>query len=378
MVPGKPAASRIAIMPIRRVSPCGTDAQANRTTPVSTTRKIKPPTASIATIRVAGILRLDEMIDRGDEVIASLLARHEIALTQLTDPYAVIPLKDYVALLEDLADLSKIPYLGAEMGRRFRPADIGPLGLLFSLSGTLRSAFGRMDRYLPAFQTLTSSGLMNAGEFMLWAYKINDPRIWPRRQDAEYAVMATCGLIRSCLSKSWRPVEVHFEHSAPADPAPLRRMFGAPVLYNQASNGLLLERQDIDRVNRHEDRDLLQVLERHIAELLKVESPGDSFAEQVERLIAIYLGKRPVTLNSVAAALDMPQRSLQRRLADEGTSLRQLLRDYRTQIAGARLQTRDGDTAALAETLGYSDRSAFSRAYRGWTGRAPVREARNN
>ncbi|MEP6868470.1 MAG: AraC family transcriptional regulator [Novosphingobium sp.] len=338
--------------------------------PLPEKRPTPPP---IATIRAVGVLRMVERIDPADERIAALLDHHGVELKRLTDPYAVMPLARYVALLEDMAELIETPHLGAEMGHCFRPGDIGPVGLLFSLSGTLRAAFSRMHRYLPAFQTSTSSGLLNSDEYVQWAYKIHDSQIWPRRQDAEYAVMATCELIRSCLTTPWWPIEVHFEHSAPADPAPLRRMFRAPVLFDQPVNGLLLTRQDIDRVNRREDSDLLQVLERHIAELLKVEPGSDRFAGQVEQLIGIYLGNRQITLARMATALGMPPRSLQRRLAEEGTSLRQLLRDHRTQLATVRLRDSGGDMEMLVESLGYSDRSVLSRAYRGWTGRSPIR-----
>lgn len=340
---------------------------------MATAHRKRPPLLPVATIRAAGVQRLAERIDSRDERVVALLDRHGVALARLTDPYAVMPLARYVALLEDMAELIEVPHLGAEMGRCFRPADIGPVGLLFSLSGTLRSAFARLDSYLPAFQTSTSSGLLNSGEFVLWAYKIHDPRIWPRRQDAEYAAMATCELIRSCLTTPWWPIEVHFEHPAPADPAPLRRLFRAPVLFDQPVNGLLLTREDADRVNRHEDSDLIEVLERHVAELLKVERSDDTCASHVTRLIGIYLGNQQIALGGMAAALGMSPRSLQRRLAEEGTSLRQLLRNHRRQLAEARLQERGGNMAALAETLGYSDRSVLSRAYSGWTGRSPVR-----
>ncbi|QPI74559.1 AraC family transcriptional regulator [Sphingobium sp. Cam5-1] len=328
----------------------------------------------VPTIRAVSVQRLLERIDKDDEKVAALLARHEVALAGLLDPYAIMPLAHYVALLEDAADLLDAPHLGAEMGSCFRPADIGPTGLLFSLSGTLGDAFARMGRYLPAFQTSTSSGLLNAGEHMLWAYRIHDPRIWPRRQDAEYAVMATCELIRSCLTTPWWPIEVHFEHAAPADPGPLRRLFRAPILFDQPTNGLLLAKQDVERINRVEDRDLLHVLERHVTELLQVHLAEDSYAGRVEWLIAMYLDKRPITLEGIAAALGLPARSLQRRLAEEGTSLRQLLRDHRTRLADARLGDEGrGNVAGLAQALGYSERSVLSRAYRNWTGRSLVR-----
>ena len=335
----------------------------------------RKPTAApqIPTIRAISVQRLLERIDKDDDKVAALLGKHEVAPAGVIDPYAIMPLAHYIALLEDAADLLNTPHLGAEMGSCFRPADIGPTGLLFSLSGTLGDAFARMGRSLPAFQTSTSSGLLNAGEHMLWAYRIHDPRIWPRRQDAEYAVMATCQLVRSCLTSPWWPIEVHFEHAAPADAGPLRRLFRAPILFDQPTNGLLLSRQDVERVNRVEDRDLMHVLERHVAELLQVQLAEDSFAGRVKWLIAMYLDTRPITLAGMAAALGLPPRSLQRRLAEEGTSLRQLLRDHRTRLTDARIGEGRSGVAGLVQALGYSERSVLSRAYRNWTGRPLMR-----
>ena len=331
-----------------------------------------PRSPSLATVRAATLLRLAERLDPADLLTQKRLHRHQLSFAQLSDPYAIVPLARYVALLEDCASLIEEPHLGAQMGQTFRPADLGPLGLIFSLSASLRVAFARMNRYLPAFQTSTSTGLIHAGDHALWAYKINDPRIWPRRQDAEYALSATCQLVSSCMTAPWRPVEVHFEHPAPPDTAPLRRLFGAPLLFDQPANGLLMTQADLDRVNRHEDVGLMSVLERHIQDLIKLDAEPETVSGSVLTLIGIYLGHRKISLTTIAAGLDMLPRTLQRRLADEGTSLRALVQEQRMQMAASQLKARETNMARLAETLGYADSAVFSRAFRHWTGKAPT------
>lgn len=61
----------------------------------------------------------------------------------------------------------------------------------------------------------------------MWRYRIADEGIWPRRQDAEYSVSSMCHMLRIVCGAQWAPVEVHFEHIAPADIKPYQRMFRA-------------------------------------------------------------------------------------------------------------------------------------------------------
>ncbi len=82
-------------------------------------------------------------------------------------------------------------------------------------------------------------------------------------------------------------------------------------------------------------------------------------------LISIYLGHKPVTLQAIAADLRISVRTLQRRLADEGTSLRDLIRDTRATIAATNMEA-DVQMARIAEVLGYADSTVFWRARKSW------------
>ncbi len=130
--------------------------------------------------------------------------------------------------------------------------------MLFSLSPSIKDAFQRISKFVNSLQNSTSSNFVEDGDSFIWTYRIADQSIWPRRQDAEYSLAASCQLVRSNFSSAWRPNEVHFEHEAPADPDVLRRIFRAPVHFRQSSNRMIMRTEDITRVYRSDNKELQQ------------------------------------------------------------------------------------------------------------------------
>ncbi|GAB4069171.1 AraC family transcriptional regulator ligand-binding domain-containing protein [Ancylobacter sonchi] len=322
----------------------------------------------IAAIRASVLRGLVEELDRRTGKTDMLLAGHGLLRSQLEDPYARVPMTRYVALFEEAAVHVGDPLFGARLGAAFRPADLGPIGMLFSLSSTIRAALARMARHMAVVQGATGIGLVAEADRLIWSYHLEDPGLWPRRQESEYSVVATCQLMRTCFSVGWTPVEVHFEHTPPSEPGALQRLLRCPLLFDQPANRIVIANEDADRVHRREDRDLIAILERHVADISAREQLAPGIVEQVGALIGIYLGHKPVTLVEIAREMRMPPRSLQRRLAEEGTSLRHLLRAHRQEIAGRQLSEAATSKARIAEALGYADATVFWRARKSWSG----------
>ncbi|MBB3610493.1 AraC family transcriptional regulator [Rhizobium sp. BK602] len=327
---------------------------------------------ALASIRASVLIPLVQQIDRRSGKTDLLLASHGILRSQLEDPYAVLPMARYVALFEDAATITGEPALGARMGTGFKPADIGPIGMLFSLSPTIRSAFERLSKYVNAVQGATSSGVFEEKGDFVWSYRIVDPSMWPRRQDSEFTLAASCQLVRSCFRRGWRPIEIHLEHQAPRDTRTLERIFGASILFGQSGNRIVMSRAEADRILRTEDKSLVEILERHIADLVDQTANTDAVTQKVQALIGIYLGHKPVTVTALAAELKMSPRSLQRRLSEEGTSLRDLIRQHRQTLAAHYLgEQRATPISEVACALGYADNTVLWRALRSWKKRKP-------
>ncbi|HVJ55008.1 MAG TPA: AraC family transcriptional regulator [Aliidongia sp.] len=326
----------------------------------------------IATIRASIFQPLLHELDRKNRDAGGLLAAHGLSRRHLEDPYAAVPIARYIAFFEGAARLLDDQTLGLRLGSSIKPVDLGPLGLLFSAAPTLRKAFARMFEFVSVLQGATQAGMQRQEDFTSLIYQIEDPAIWPRAQDSELTVAGICRLSRFCVGSSWRPLEVHFEHDEPPHRAALERFFQAPIRFGQPTNRVLVSNADFDRPFQIEDRGLSLILERHVRDLLAERRQEADIVQGVEKLIGLSLGQEPVTIERLAADLRISPRTLQRRLQQAGTSVRQLLRAHRRTMAEARIASPHISQEAIAHGLGYSDGTAFWRAFKGWTGTTPT------
>lgn len=333
-------------------------------------RYMTSPMPTIASIRASALIPIVRELDRRTGKVDLLLAGQGIFRSQLTDPYSIVPIAGYLAAFEQAAEIVGDPNLGARLGAAMKPADIGPTGMLFAMAPTLRRGFERLSRFVAALQGATSSAIAEKSGTLTWTYGITDQSLWPRRQDSEYTLAATCHLVRQYFVSDWAPIEVHFEHHAPADPAPLQRLFRAPVRFGQQANRLIFDAVEADRVHHHEDPALVAILERHIADLSGDLGRPGTYSERVWALLGMHLGLKDVTTVALAKELGMAPRTLQRRLAEEGVSLRELLRRYRMSRASAYERSNQRNRSRMAHALGYADSTSLWRARRKWTSEA--------
>ncbi|WP_422367476.1 AraC family transcriptional regulator [Pelagibius sp.] len=300
-----------------------------------------------------------------------LLNRIGISAAQLTDPYGAIPLPLFVAFLEAASDMARDPFLGARFGSGLTAPDMGPVGIVLSLSANIDRGMTRIARYADALQGGTQSQWVEDQDQFVFSYRISDGSIWPRRQDAEFSLASVTSVIRDNFWARFAPLEVHLEHPAPSDPQPMKRLFRAPVLYSQPINRMIIARADATRVMRQEDQGLLATLERHVRDLIGEVTPIQDTSSAARAVIETNLGISAITLNRVAAALHLGARTLQRRLVAEGTSLRKLLQEVRYDRAARLLAQPGARVGQVAQALGYADPTAFWRAWRDWTGESP-------
>ena len=181
---------------------------------------------------------------------------------------------------------------------------------------------------------------------------------------------------------SLAPIEARaagFRHAAPSSPvarSELRRVLGVEPAFLQPLNFLEVDAALVDRPNPTSDPRLSRVIERHAEALLEARPlPVASASERVRSLLARAIGEGEITLAAIAAKSKMSERSLQRRLADEGVTFDALLDEVRRDLALRYLADPKIAVAEVAYLLGYSEPSPFHRAFKRWTGKTPT-EAR--
>jgi AraC-like DNA-binding protein len=205
------------------------------------------------------------------------------------------------------------------------------------------------------------------------AYTPGDPSIGPHGQPTEQVLAMYTRVCREAVGfETWAPREVHFRHRAPKDSTAQRRFFGAPVHYGQTDDALLFATTDLRAPMKAADPELLPILVRHADECLKKLPRSDDFRDGVRRVVIAELGSGDVTIERVADRLGMSARSVQRRLQEDGPSFKDLVAETRLALSRRYLGDPSLTLTEAAYLLGYSDLSAFSRAFRRWTGTSAI------
>lgn len=304
------------------------------------------------------------------------MAKFNLKTGKSLNPYSTYPLKSYVSFYEEAAKALNRPFLGLELGQNFRLWEIGPVYPLLATAPTLREALAVFLRFQASWQSQTLSSVAQEFGETRYGYAINDMAIWPRVQDSENSMGSFCALIRQLLSDRWSPVEVCFEHDTSGRDLQLERFFRCPVRGNAAANSILLRDTELDRPMHawvNSNAPARAIVETHLFDLLR--PPEDSFRpihERLAQLIDQRLGRESVDLDTLADKLGLAPRTLRRQLGSFGTSFSEVLNLERRKKAEMLLSTGTIKLSQLAAHLGYANQSAFSRAFREWTGESPI------
>lgn len=168
------------------------------------------------------------------------------------------------------------------------------------------------------------------------------------------------------------PMEVRFRHHAPPDLGPYDRVIRGIVRFDAEHDALVFPKLALTVPVRSADPDLLPVLDAQAAKMLAATlSESMSLPERVRALLRSELPNGSPTSERMAERLHMSERTLRRRLSEHGTSMKEILDELRRELALTMLTEPRVTIEDVALRLGFSDATAFHRAFRRWTGRTP-------
>ncbi|MHA1535981.1 MAG: AraC-like transcriptional regulator QhpR [Alphaproteobacteria bacterium] len=284
-----------------------------------------------------------------------------------------IRLRDFVRLLELAAEESANPAFGWESGRAFDFHVFGDLAKAVLEAPTLGAALTTFSRYLRLVQT-TSELRLDVGERRaIVSYRILDPDIWPRQQDAEFSIASIIALVGHCLGADWRPCAVGFEHLASTPEQSWSEEIDGDCIFGAEANTIELPLGALDCLMPSNNR---AAWRRHSGELdraLAEREMAQATAARVSEAIYACFGHGPVNQFAVARKLGLSRRSLRRKLEAEGITFSNVLAETRLRLARRTLARTDRSLAQIALDLGYSDQSAFTRAFKLSGGQPPGR-----
>ena len=259
--------------------------------------------------------------------------------------------------------------LGLQVGACTHPSHLGALGGAFLASSSLRTAFYRTQRFVRMVHEMLTVRIEEGPGYLRLFFDLNEPVAFPH-QFAESRLAAALTLGRMNYGDDLKPIRVALTRKVPDDPTPWTRFFGCEVEFATKDDSITFSEQDVRRVLTASNRELVglheEVVRRHLRSMDR-----SGLVNKARAVVAEELPTGRVTEALLAERLHMSPRTLQRRLREEGETFRSLLTKVRKNLASRYLGEPDYRVTEVAFLLGFSDSSAFSRAYRGWFGESP-------
>lgn len=299
-----------------------------------------------------------------------LLAAAQFNPAQLADPEAEVPTFVQQRLWHEMARLTEDHAFGLHLSEELQPQDFGGLGFAVRSSATLGEGYGRIARYLRVVHPEAALSVLESGSRALVRH-VPPTAAPPPRHAAEFTLGVLNQIGRREAGPKFHLREVRFRHAQPERVEEHARVFACPVRFEQPHDELELDREVLALPFERAEPVLCEVLDRHLQELVARLPSNKSFLDRVRAALVEELRDGEPTLERLADRLHTSERSLQRHLQREGSSLQALLAEVRTSLAIRYLTEQRESIAEVAFLLGFSEVSTFHRAFKRWTGVTP-------
>jgi AraC-like DNA-binding protein len=291
----------------------------------------------------------------------------------LDDPDARIPHVAAMSLLSVAVRGTGDPALGLHAAEKIRPGDFDVLEFAARSSGTLGEALATVFRYLRLLHDTADFALEPEGDHHVIRFRLTGGLALPPAA-AELVVATLVVVGRRIAGADLVPVEARFVHPAPPDTSEYSRVFRCPVRFDASDNALAIPTSHLTLPMPAADPTLKAFLDKTARQLLeKLPPPGEnSWGERVEQVLVTNLRGGEPSLEGIARELGVSSRTLRRRLQEEGTQYRHLLDALRSSLARRYLAENRLSIADVSFLIGFSEPSAFHKAFKRWTGRSPA------
>lgn len=313
-----------------------------------------------------------KMIDQAgpDMDRAALYRSCGLDISAPLDPSIMVADTAYYDLLEAIAE-HEAPDVGfhVRVSQSVTCEQLGAVGLAWKSAPDLRRSFQRMDRYSRLYNTASTFKLVEQDDTYLWTHTRTEPDRLGMYLSNEGALATYANICREATGAQNRPQSVQFRHKAGHSVKALEAHFRCPVIFEADVDAIVIPAERLDQPNLVGDQSIWKFLSAHIEETLQDEE--EPFERQIVLKIAGMLSEGVPPVSQVAASLGMSARTLQRRLSDAGVTYQNLVNQARLELAQSLMSETGYSLAEIAFLTGFSEQSAFTRAFKRWVGKTP-------
>ncbi|PYY67770.1 AraC family transcriptional regulator [Pseudomonas jessenii] len=299
-----------------------------------------------------------------------VLAAVGLSKAQLQAPEHRIQIDAAVRLLEDSAVASGCQTFGLSMAESRQLSDFGVVSLLLSHQRTLRDALQVVVHYRHLMNDSLAIFIEEAGKMVIIREEVVTETPMPSRQATELAIGVMFRLCAALLGSHWHPYSVNFMHQAPDNLHLHRRLFGCKLEFGSEFNGIVCSDASLDMTNPNADPAMARYAQSYLDSLQSHE--GTSMLFEVRKAIYLLLPMGRATIEQVAQSQGMNVRTLQRRLKDDGCAFNDVINDVRRDLVLRYLDNPNYSLSRIADMLGYSMASSFTRWFISQFGMPPA------
>ncbi|MBK8197837.1 MAG: AraC family transcriptional regulator [Acidobacteria bacterium] len=324
---------------------------------------------------VRSFLQLAEA--RGAET-AALLEACGVSPALLESPDARIPFDRFKALMRHAKTVCNEPALALYFGAAAPFNEVSIVGLIAYSAGSMGAAFEQTNRYarlvveVDGHETASRFAIVRRSDGVWLEDRRRNPNDFPELTESTWARFVW-DRARAFPDRPPYVLEIHVTHPAPPHAATYRDFFAVPVRFGSDWNAMRIEESWLDEPTHGANRYVFGIYNAHADALLAQLLESKSVRGQIEAALIPVLHTGEVSMTQVARRMGFSRSTLHRRLKAEGEAFEIILDDLRRRMA---LDYLDGRKVSVNETAyltGFSDPSAFSRAFRRWTGTSPGR-----
>ena len=300
-----------------------------------------------------------------------VFARAELPMSLQQRPTVFVPLKDHFNLLQVAARELGDELFAARLGQSIRVEHLGTYGQWVIQAPTLLGAVERANRSLDKLmQSATVLRLRVEGGWAVWSYDSKDYSRVGRQQNEMLALCHMVEIVRYYAGADWQPDHIRVAGAPVQARAALDQLMQTPVRFQGEAGALVFPRQLLATLRPQHAASSLSLAT--LGDAINVPRPDD-LHDTVSAMLELDMLDHLPRLHAVARKLNLSERTLQRRLAEQGASFTTLLQTAQQREACHLLMHGDLSVTEIAGRLGYADAGHFSRAFKRWTGLSPTR-----
>jgi len=305
---------------------------------------------------------------------ATALRAADLSAEKLSDPDARVSPTQVWLLWQKALEITRDPCLGLHLAETVLPSDYGIIGYIVVSSATIRDALLRVNRYHDLLADAVRYSFEERPDGFVLRHGFSDGQGVPGAM-AAYVLAVPFLVIRQSFGRAAKVQEVRLTCERPEETTEYERFFNAPLCFDSGENSLRISISLDSRVPTA-DAALNSLLEGYAESRVENLSKEGSLSSDVQMLVVGELHDGAPSAEKIGKKLGISPRTLRRKLQEEGTSLSEIVTETRHRLALEYLTSDNLGASEIAYLIGFSDPTAFHRAFKRWQGCTPLEHRR--